>query len=506
MLTSLTIKYFLLALSWAVINSIWQGLIVYLVYRIGSLYKSSALIRYNLGLASLLTILVLFICEIILGYAALSNSGTLESSKAFWHIQQAAFIRDFTWFFQFIASSYLLAFLIKSCKLVFKFSKLAQLTSMHQKAPIDIRLFTKKTALHFGIKKNIAICVSKDIEIPCVSGFLKPIILLPFTLFNHLTTEQAEAVIIHELAHIKRNDYIINIFQSIIDVLLFFNPFAIVLSNNIRKERENCCDDWVMTYKYDKQLYSSALLMLEQGRPQNFHLLPAAIGEKRYLLHRIKRLFSETPVTDITPLQKLRLAGTSLTLLIMFLIFMPALIATTGTGTENTDNSLSIAFKTGERQTYLETQNQLVTEHDVHSETLPQFTNEVKKEQAAKTKTNKIKPGKGGEKGYTVTLINNELLGENITANTINTNVSLHQTIADSSDKNYIVKVEIEQSGSANTTSYLLEYNRNSDGTADLKPLIITNKKMSGTSSSSAKKVKPGSGKSSPKSKKRITL
>lgn len=431
----------------------------------------------------------------------------METSKAFWQIQQAALIRDFPQFFQFIAGGYLLVCFINSSKLAFKLFKLTQLTSLHQKAPIDIRLFTSKTALHLGIKKNIAICISKSIEIPCVSGFLKPIILLPFTLFNHLTTEQAEAIIIHELAHIKRNDYIINIFQSLIDVLLFFNPFAIVLSNNVRKERENCCDDWVVTYRYNKQLYASALLTLEQNRPQNLHLLPAATGEKGYLLLRIKRLFSETPVTSIAPLQKLRLAGTSLTLLIILLIFMPGLITMTGKGTENIDNTYPIAFKTGESQTYLETQNQLVIDNDVHPETLPKFTNEVKKEQATKTKTNKLKPGKGGEKGYTVTLINNELLDENVATNTsINTNVSLHQTTADSSHKNYIVKIEIEQSGSANTTSYLLEYNKNSDGTADLKPLVITTKKMSSTSSSSAKKVKSGSGKSSPKSKKRITL
>lgn len=430
----------------------------------------------------------------------------MVTSKAFWQIQQADLIRDFPQFFLFIAGGYLLVFFINSSKLAFKLFKLTQLTSLYQKAPIDIRLFTNKTALHLGIKKKIAIYVSKSIEIPCVSGFLKPIILLPFTLFNHLSTEQAEAVIIHELAHIKRNDYIINIFQSLIDVLLFFNPFAIVLSNNVRKERENCCDDWVVTYRYNKQLYASALLTLEQNRSHNFQLLPAATGEKGYLLLRIKRLFSETPVTYIAPLQKLRLAGTSLTLLIILLIFMPALLTMTGKGTENIDNTYPIAFKTGESQTYLETRNQLVINNDVHPETLSKFTYEVKKEQATKTKTNKVKPGKGGEKGYTVTLINNELLDENVAANTINTNVSLHQTIADSCSKNYIVKIEIEQSGSANTTSYLLEYNKNSDGTADLKPLIITNKKMSGTSSSSAKKVKPGSGKSSPKSKKRITL
>lgn len=506
MLTALVINYFLLAISWAVINSIWQGLVVYLIYRIACGYKSSALFRYNLGLASLLIVFVLFICEIFLGYTALSKPGMMETSEAFWQIQQAAFIRDFPVFFQFIAGGYLLACFINSSKLVYKLFKMTQLTSLHQKAPIDIRLFTNKTALHLGIKKNVAICISKNIEIPCVSGFLKPIILLPFTLFNHLTTEQAEAIIIHELAHIKRNDYIINIFQSLIDVLLFVNPFAILLSNNVRKERENCCDDWVVTYRYNKQLYASALLELAQNRQQNFQLLPAATGKKGYLLHRIKRLFSETPVTDITPMQKLRLAGTSLTLLIMLLISMPAIIATTGNGTENIDNSLSIAFKSGKSQTYLETQNQLVTDNDVHSETLPKFTNEVKKEQAVKTKHNKVKPRKGDEKGYTIALINNELLDENVAATTINTNVSLHQTIADSSNKNYIVKVEIEQSGSANTTSYLLEYNKNSDGTADLKPLIITTKKMSSTSSSSARKVKHSSGKSSPKSNKRITL
>ena len=64
------------------------------------------------------------------------------------------------------------------------------------------------------------------VDVPCMIGFFKPIILLPITLTTYLSATEIEAILLHELSHIKRNDYLLNMIQQLITVLLFFNPFA----------------------------------------------------------------------------------------------------------------------------------------------------------------------------------------------------------------------------------------------------------------------------------------
>lgn len=148
------------------------------------------------------------------------------------------------------------------------------------KPPLDIRLYITNTAFHLGIKKKVSVWLSKHIEVPSVTGFLNPIILLPFSIINNLSSEQINAILVHELAHIKRNDYLLNFIQSFLELILFFNPFAIFLSNSAKKERENCCDDWVLTYQFNTLEYAKALLTLEEQR-QHLPLILAATSNKK---------------------------------------------------------------------------------------------------------------------------------------------------------------------------------------------------------------------------------
>ena len=79
---------------------------------------------------------------------------------------------------------------------------------------------------------------------------------------NHLSISEVEAVLAHELAHIKRYDYLVNIIQSIIETLLFFHPAIWWISGEIRRERENCCDDYALSQNIDKVVYAKALVKL----------------------------------------------------------------------------------------------------------------------------------------------------------------------------------------------------------------------------------------------------
>ncbi|HTD42517.1 MAG TPA: M56 family metallopeptidase, partial [Mucilaginibacter sp.] len=117
-----------------------------------------------------------------------------------------------------------------------------------------------------------------------------PVILLPFTLSTYLSAEEIEIIILHELAHIKRNDYLINLAEQAMSVLLFFNPFAQLINRVINQERENSCDDIVIEASKKPLVYAHALLKLEQTRQQEWQLALAATGKKYHLLNRIERI------------------------------------------------------------------------------------------------------------------------------------------------------------------------------------------------------------------------
>ncbi|ASU35995.1 hypothetical protein MuYL_4110 [Mucilaginibacter xinganensis] len=142
----------------------------------------------------------------------------------------------------------------------------------------------------FNIPKNVKVGLSKLVDVPCMVGYFKPVILLPFALTTYLSTDEIEAILLHELAHIKRNDYLINTLQQVISVLLFFNPCALLINKIINEERENCCDDLVVKATADPITYAKALLKLEQTRQNDWQLALAATGNKYQLLNRIERI------------------------------------------------------------------------------------------------------------------------------------------------------------------------------------------------------------------------
>ncbi len=141
-----------------------------------------------------------------------------------------------------------------------------------------------------GISKKVQLFISEHLQVPVMIGFLKPVILLPAAMVNNLGPEQLEAILLHELAHIKRNDYLLNIFQSIVETILFFNPFVWWISRNIRQEREHCCDDLVIAGTVQPMHYAKALVALEEYRITANPMAMAAAHDKHFLLHRIKRI------------------------------------------------------------------------------------------------------------------------------------------------------------------------------------------------------------------------
>jgi|GEM_PF-1208142 len=144
-------------------------------------------------------------------------------------------------------------------------------------------------AHRMNIYKPVYAYVSVHVVSPVMIGFFRPMILLPIAAINNLSPQQMEAVLLHELAHIRRNDYLVNLLQTVIDILLFFNPFAYQISRGIRNEREKCCDEMALKSS-DPYQYARALLKLEESGQSTHRLALGTNNKSSQLLHRIKNI------------------------------------------------------------------------------------------------------------------------------------------------------------------------------------------------------------------------
>jgi beta-lactamase regulating signal transducer with metallopeptidase domain len=144
--------------------------------------------------------------------------------------------------------------------------------------------------LHIG--RAVTLLESRLVDVPTVIGFLKPVVLLPATALAGLSAQQIEAILAHELAHIRRHDYVVNLLQTLVETVLFYHPAVWWLSRRIRIERENCCDDLAVSLCGDPVAYATALADLEalrsSGPAPEHHIAMAATGGS--LLLRVRRL------------------------------------------------------------------------------------------------------------------------------------------------------------------------------------------------------------------------
>ena len=113
---------------------------------------------------------------------------------------------------------------------------------------------------------------------------------MPIAAINNLTVKQVEAVLLHELAHIRRHDYFINLLINFFHTVLYFNPFVKLFAKTIEREREKSCDEIVMQFQYDPHGYASALLVLEKNNSTRQRMAVAASGQRKDLLHRIEKI------------------------------------------------------------------------------------------------------------------------------------------------------------------------------------------------------------------------
>ena len=167
-------------------------------------------------------------------------------------------------------------------------------TNGTRSVPVALQGVLVRLVARLRVNRPVRLLESLLVEVPAVIGWLRPVILVPTSALTGLTPQQLEVLLAHELAHVRRHDYLVNVIQCVIETLLFYHPAVWWVSRRVRDEREHCCDDLAVQVCGDPELYVSALVGMERIRSAAPRLALAATGGGGSLLHRVRRLILPT--------------------------------------------------------------------------------------------------------------------------------------------------------------------------------------------------------------------
>jgi len=304
------------AICWTLIHSVWQGMLAAAIAGIIILCtkRSKAVVRYNLLCIVFISFLIcpaytFFHQPAFTGAESTSASfnrvdrvpesvvpGIKKSPEYFWSLRKELFLRPLVYYTNryasIIAGAWAIFFFIHFIKM---FTGLRYVNGLRKRQTFPVtqewkeRLFTISRML--GMRKVTGLKESALIKVPVVIGFFKPVILVPLGMFSNLSVEQVETILVHELAHVRRRDFAVNLLQHFTGAVFFFNPFIAWISSRIREEREACCDDIVMDYTSDKKIYVEALVSFRQP-DFALHGHAMALAGNNNLLNRVKRMIT----------------------------------------------------------------------------------------------------------------------------------------------------------------------------------------------------------------------
>jgi beta-lactamase regulating signal transducer with metallopeptidase domain len=332
------------ATGWTLVHSLWQYSLIALFVTLSYAFtkKSQANTRYwiatlglvSCGLVSLVTFYVNLHDKISIVIA--ESNFVVHSARS----QETSYTQSFpsliNTYINQVVLFWLIGFFIYVCKYLADFiycQKIKQLHTKHPDGQWEMHFSELKNSL--GIAGNVQLRISEIINIPCVIGHLKPVVLLPAGLLTGLTQKQIEVILLHELGHVRRSDYLISSLQNIFISIYFFNPFVHWISSKMDEERENACDDIAISVSGDPLFYAHTLKEFAEMKNNNA-LAVAITGHKNLLLNRITRLF----VRDVS---FTKTYGKTLTAITLFLLC--AGFTVTGYSTEDKSKDDSFTLK-----------------------------------------------------------------------------------------------------------------------------------------------------------------
>ncbi len=295
----------IIALGKTILHSLWMGLLVYSILRLllFSIPDRFSNLRYRITLISIVLLLgsvaLLFLLIYSPGEPLPDTIPVLGTELAFsWHLAEPGIgSGGIKLHLFFIICSYLY-FVGITVMLIRSTTSFYHLRLIKRSGnPVDAEWYAKFLHLkkRINIKRKVTLMESDWLNVPSLVGFFKPAIIVPAGMLTQLSNSQVESILMHELFHLRRFDFLVNVLQLLVESVFFYNPFVWSISNQIRIEREKCCDDSVLKVCGDPLSYAKALYHLagQQHQPIS-SLAPGAGGTDQFqLLSRIKRIINK---------------------------------------------------------------------------------------------------------------------------------------------------------------------------------------------------------------------
>ncbi len=281
---------FLQALGWAVLNSLWQMAFLWVAYQL-----VAAVIVKRPATRNLLSTIFLFagFTWFVYTFVGLLKDTVDAPFTGFAVLMANDSVNE--WLFTalpFASLLYLACLIIPVLRFIRNYRYVRVIRAQGLSRPsAALRLFVKNVSAQMNVRKTVEVWISEFVASPVTIGYLKPVVLLPVAALSQLSTRQVEAILLHEIAHIRRYDYLLNLGVRFIQAILYFNPFVRAFASIIEREREKSCDETVLQFQYEPHGYASALLTLEQqAQSMQLLLIPAFSGRKSDLLLRIEMI------------------------------------------------------------------------------------------------------------------------------------------------------------------------------------------------------------------------
>jgi beta-lactamase regulating signal transducer with metallopeptidase domain len=287
------------ALNAALLHFVWQGIVMgfFLWLALFLLRRRSANVRYIVSCGALLMLALAPVVTVVVMYEPRTLRSlswkAAQNFAAAQNMEISATTPTGAWFvFQplegWILPVWGLGVALFALRLMWCWGHTSALRRTGTHADETFLVMVSGAAERMGVTRKVRVLMSSLAEVPSVVGWVRPVLLLPVAVATGLTPEQLEALIAHELAHVRRHDYLVNLGQTIVETVLFYHPVVWWASSRIRYERELCCDDLAVETLGDATRYARALARLEEVRILRPSLaMGAAHGP---LFHRIERL------------------------------------------------------------------------------------------------------------------------------------------------------------------------------------------------------------------------
>jgi beta-lactamase regulating signal transducer with metallopeptidase domain len=313
------------SLGWALLHLLWQGTLVAVALAVALrvLDRRAASVRYLLSCGALALLLVLPALTGWHHYASLQKSGSLPGTPAPVEPSSAAAARAPGFVLEravdkrspvaplaarptpvleralpligehmhWLVLAWGLGVTVSSLRLLSGWLKLRRLVREAQPVPAEWQDTLERLARRLGMTRPVRLLRSAALDVPAAVGWLRPVVLLPVTALTGLSARQLEMVLAHELAHIRRYDFAVNLVQTLVETLLFYHPAVWWMSRVIRAEREHCCDDIAVGTSGNAVSYARALTALESLRVMSLGTpSPAMSALGGSLTERVRRL------------------------------------------------------------------------------------------------------------------------------------------------------------------------------------------------------------------------